>query len=907
MPIQPRHTITSARPRAGRRFTDREDFIGAFKTAFLDGPREQPRVLVYYGVGGIGKTTLRKELSRLTEVLKPGTVQTALDFDVANYRDQETALFAMRKELHEKHKVQFAAFDIAYAVYWQRTRPQTPLTKDKLPMLESGTALADIVSAAGSLPVVGMIPKLTLLAFKAGGAIHEWWTKRGHDELTGLTDFEPNEILERLPLYWATSLRDHLADKGLPAVIFLDTYEALWESDRTEGVYHLRDDWVRELVAQLPEVLWVVCGRERLRWEELDPDWTACLDQHLIGGLADTDARSLLAACDVSAPAVQQAIIEGSKGMPYYLDLAIDTYSTIKDREKREPEPADFARTPREVFARFLRNLTLPETETLKVLSAPRFWDYGLFELLVKQYHTGYSTTSFTDLCRFSFISEETGSVTDSGPGAAPPDSRVFRMHHVMHDSLQEHQARELNQRVHRFMFDYYTSRLDGLDVRSITDRQRVALGEAFYHGRIVLSAPALRQWLAPIATEFAAGAEWNLLVPLYEETIQLLRGTALPDQPRELASALNSLAELYRILGRYTEAEPAFREALAIREQILAPDSEELADTLSGFGLLLSDQGKYLEAEPLERRALSIREKTLGPEHSDVARSLNNLGRLNWFLCRYDDAETLFRRALTIDEKLLGPDNIVIAERLNNLAMLHLAQGEYADAEPLYRRALQINEQVLGPDHPDMAVSLNNLAGLYYFQGRLAEVEPLLRRALEIDRKALGADHPNVALSLSNLAGLLRDQGHYEEAEQLYREALEIYERALGSEHPDVAKSLNSLATLYRASRRFEEAEQTFRRALALAEKSLGPDHPESARSLNGLAQVYSDQGRHADAEPLYRRALEINEKVLGSDHPDLTEGLDNLARTCRQTGKDTEAATLAERAQKLRSQGSS
>lgn len=36
--------------------------------------------------------------------------------------------------------------------------------------------------------------------------------------------------------------------------------------------------------------------------------------------------------------------------------------------------------------------------------------------------------------------------------------------------------------------------------------------------------------------------------------------------------------------------------------------------------------QGKYAEAEPLYRRALAIQEKTLGPEHPKVAASLNNL-----------------------------------------------------------------------------------------------------------------------------------------------------------------------------------------------------------------------------------------------------------------------------------------
>ncbi len=39
--------------------------------------------------------------------------------------------------------------------------------------------------------------------------------------------------------------------------------------------------------------------------------------------------------------------------------------------------------------------------------------------------------------------------------------------------------------------------------------------------------------------------------------------------------------------------------------------------------------QGRYAEAEPLHKRALAIREKALGPDHPSVATSFNNLAAL--------------------------------------------------------------------------------------------------------------------------------------------------------------------------------------------------------------------------------------------------------------------------------------
>ena len=67
---------------------------------------------------------------------------------------------------------------------------------------------------------------------------------------------------------------------------------------------------------------------------------------------------------------------------------------------------------------------------------------------------------------------------------------------------------------------------------------------------------------------------------------------------------------------------------------------------------LLYNNQGRYADAEPLYKRALAICEKALGPDHPDVAASLNDLAALYSKQGRYADAEPLIKRALAIREK---------------------------------------------------------------------------------------------------------------------------------------------------------------------------------------------------------------------------------------------------------------
>ncbi len=72
-------------------------------------------------------------------------------------------------------------------------------------------------------------------------------------------------------------------------------------------------------------------------------------------------------------------------------------------------------------------------------------------------------------------------------------------------------------------------------------------------------------------------------------------------------------------------------------------------------MGFVYRAQGKYADAEPLYRRALAIGEKALGPEHPDVATSLENLGRLYRAQGKAAEAERLEARAKAIRAKQAG------------------------------------------------------------------------------------------------------------------------------------------------------------------------------------------------------------------------------------------------------------
>ena len=350
---------------------------------------------------------------------------------------------------------------------------------------------------------------------------------------------------------------------------------------------------------------------------------------------------------------------------------------------------------------------------------------------------------------------------------------------------------------------------------------------------------------------ELSRAGKYSDAVPLAQQLLADMEKTYGPVH-RDVAGALNNLAQLYGSQGRDAEAEPLLQRAIAILEKVASPDAAEMAPVLNNLAALYQRQERYADAEPLFKRALAIRERSLPPNHPDLGQSLNNLATLYEKLDRHADSEPLFKRALLIYQKAAGPEHPAVATLLNNLGQVDKVQGRYADAEPEIKRSLAIREKVLGRDHPDVARSLNNLADLYERQGRYPDAEPLYRRAAAIREAALGPDHPDLAISLNNLAFLYQSEGRS-------ADALPIVQRMVGSGRAQLRVAFPVLLAAQRqqllpVEKALDDALDTVQRgAQSAAASAVNKLAVRLAAGNDRLAQlVRRDQDLAAEAEML-------------------------------------------------------
>ncbi|MEE9554739.1 MAG: tetratricopeptide repeat protein [candidate division Zixibacteria bacterium] len=709
--------------------------------------------------------------------------------------------------------------------------------------------MTDLIKLADDIPIIGLLPKIAKVINKADKQTSDWFAKKGNTLLQDLPSMEAKDIEKLIPVLFAEDLNTYTEDYGYKTVVFIDTYEQLWGKDRTEGNRFTKDEWIRGIVEKTPGVLWTISGREELEWPKRDKTWKDRIESCRVEDLEEGYAHEYLIGCGIENENIRKVIFEGSKGVPFYLDISVDTFEKIKEKGK-EPTVDDLGKTHRDILDRFIRNLNNDEIETLKVLSTARFWNKDIFIAMVKEFGTGYPLTKINDFHRFSFIKERAGENT-------------WTMHELMRESLFEHTlAKELLNKSNTFLFNHYNAQLEDIEPKNITETHKTAFGEAYYHAKQCFDIEELDIWFSSMTNIFKDAAEWIFLIPLLSNHLSF-QERKLGKDHQNVATTLNNLALLYKFIGRFKEAESMYERSIKLYKNRLDPYHSDLATALNNLAGVFRSLGKFEKAKSICDEALEIFNKTLGQDHPDVAKTLNNKAALYVSLGRNKEAEPLYKRSFEILEKALGPDHPIVAVTLNNLAGLYEILKRFNEAELLYKRSLEIREKALGPDHPDVGTTLNNLAELYKFLGRNKEAELLYKRSLMINEKALGPDHSDVATTLNNLAGFYESLGRYQKAEHLYKRSLHIKEKSVGLDHPDVATTLNNLANLNYSLGKYSEAESLFMRALKIWENSFGLVHPNIATVLENMAALYEKMGKEDKARECSVRAKEIREEL--------------------------------------------
>lgn len=839
--------------RANREFTNRDDLIHIFQNKLSIKNVTSYDVIVFYGIGGIGKTSLCEQLENITtnqETTMCSRVDFGLSYMGAKINFITDLLIILRNSFKMKYNVEFLSYELAYAMYLKKIACDFTFNSKTFPFLEEGGIVADVISVLGEQSFLCLPFKFARILELGNRRFKEWYKKRGCKELELFSQLTVEQMLEYLPVFFANDLKDFIKMSSTKAVIFFDSYEAFLDSD--SGYYNKceKERWIRSLISELPDVLWIVFSREKLNWGEL-PDWTNVLDQHMVREFSDQYASHFLQSCGISSKDIQNKIISIST-VPFYLDLSIDAYEKMHVKGADTSEWIDVKDEIR-LFERFIKYLSLQEIETLKILAVTRGWDLYLFKYLIIENATGYPATAFKSLFSFSFIYEEY--------------EGYWTMHQLIRASFLSTYDEEQLKVYHKSIFDYYQMILVNINEKSICQNDVRALVEAFYHGKNIMNAKSFYLWFESIACIFLKGGMWGVCYPLYVEMVDFLE-KKLEINHVYLGDLHNRLGSILKWLGRYDIAETYYINALSIYEKSSNCNYDRICKIKSGLGELYKSKGCYEQAESFLREVIEIKNKFNFNDDIDKMNSLNCLALVLESKGKYDEAECLFRESIKMHVNKFGLIHSATGASYNNLATVYKSKSEYRKAMKFYHKALAICEKVLGFNHPDIGTITNNIAIVCQVLEQYEEAEVFYTRALNIRKEKLGLNHPYIGTIINNMAVLKVNINDYDNADNLYNQAFEISKKTLGLKHPDIGSIINNQGILCKAKGNHKEAEKLFNQALVIRRDSLGSYHPYIGATLNDLGTIARLHGEFNKAEYLYNKALGLFNHTLHSQH---------------------------------------
>jgi len=254
-----------------------------------------------------------------------------------------------------------------------------------------------------------------------------------------------------------------------------------------------------------------------------------------------------------------------------------------------------------------------------------------------------------------------------------------------------------------------------------------------------------------------------------------------LGGEPLAEASMLGMIAQTNSGLGRFPQGLAANERQLAIL-RVAGGDAAEIGRAVAVRGELLAAQGKWLEAEPLLREAIAV----LRPLRVDaeLCSALNTLGSVYGHSNREKDAEATYREEIAIETA----GGVELQQRrmypYRSLAVLMGDSGRYEEAATYGRQALELARQSLPADHPDLLNIQTNYAGTLANLKRGAEAEPLLREVIAAQTRVDGAGHKDTLLTQYSLVDLLLGMQRNAEAAELGRPVAQGLEAVLGPDN---------------------------------------------------------------------------------------------------------------------------
>jgi hypothetical protein len=691
---------SSSRKRASRIFTDRDQPQNLFRKALhskIKNPTTPSPSLVFYGVGGVGKSRLRKELT--TKYCQTNEKIVYADADFSRSELTSPGRFILEvSNVYETQGVKFPHFKLAYGIFFAKKNPDIQFNEQSLPFLDQTGMVGAVVAAFNGMGLAGAVKDVVQQSYQL---YHKKFalSPEVKDSLNELDDCTLEEIEDSLMTFFLYDLEIFSEKKESIPVLLLDTFEGF--INHNSGV-HQQDFWLRELIEHFDFGLAVIFSRDKIAWASQDSSWTEKFDQHLMQNLSQNDTCYFLEHCSITNTATQQQIYTACQGHPFHLDLCVDAYL------EQGNHPTNFGQNKKEVIDRFIAHLKEEEVNILKLLSVPRYYTEELFDTLLQDFNFSHLLDIDEKILRFSFI-EQRGHQT--------------YLHSLMRKHLLADLSPKLLDKTHNVILDFYHSKLKEIQLSHSHLNLQPILSEAYYHAQKRYPKTQLTTWLERndvknVFTLLAKKGTAKFLLRLFQSITQSIPITSLDTE------YLDIMIDMRHLAGDYIGATKTIETILSHYK----PSEIEASQVLIRLSIRkIHHQMFYQPVNPLLQEAFLLYDNN---RHSNLSREIEfmiggNLGVLSgeYTLCR-----KWLRKAIVSCKS--SQDKPLLSRVIRKYAEIVKIAGHTTFAERIFKYGISLSK---GFDRYELYLRCC-LADLYVITRQLdlakIEVEKSLQKA---------------------------------------------------------------------------------------------------------------------------------------------------------------------------------
>lgn len=267
----------------------------------------------------------------------------------------------------------------------------------------------------------------------------------------------------------------------------------------------------------------------------------------------------------------------------------------------------------------------------------------------------------------------------------------------------------------------------------------------------------------------------------------------------------------LYIKTNRFKKAQPLLEADWLAKKRRYNKISRHKLKTMNTLAELYVLIGNFNEARQLIRQSIEINQKIFGKNSLKYAAALQLRYKNEKSIGDYENAKSNAAKVLSIQKNKFDKQHVMVGNTMADLAIIMYLKNEDADKVERYlHQSAQIVKMNVGNKHPQYAESLKNLARFYIPNNELKLAKNQLDQALEILKKGnsfftsiFKKSKKNLQIGEINVleGDIAMKQNKLEEAYDQYQEAKNLYKAFLDKSHPDYVSILSKIAKYHYAS----------------------------------------------------------------------------------------------------------